>query len=220
MKKSKYIDNTLLKPETTRQDIIDLCLNSKENDFFSVCLNPYWVKFAKEILKDSDVKVCSVIGFPLGANTLTTKLFETQQALNDGADEIDMVINIGLFKMKEDEIVLNEINELKKLMPDKVLKVIVETCLLTKEEVERVSNLILKSDADYIKTSTGFSTGGARIEDVVLIKSIVQDKKLIKASGGIKTKEDFTAMIEAGANRIGTSGGVKIVNGETHTDGY
>lgn len=211
MKNSKYIDNTLLKPEATKQDIIDLCLISKENDFFSVCLNPYWIKLAKQLLVESDVKVCSVIGFPLGANSIESKLFETKQALLDGADEIDMVMNIGLFKMNEDDLVLDEINQIKSLMPNKVLKVIVETCLLSKEEISRVSNLILKSNADFIKTSTGFSSGGATIEDISLIKSIVEDNKLIKASGGIKTKDDFTAMIAAGANRIGTSKGRDLI---------
>lgn len=211
MKNSKYIDNTLLKPKATKQDIIDLCLISKENDFFSVCLNPYWIKLAKQLLVDSDVKVCSVIGFPLGANSIESKLFETKQALLDGADEIDMVMNIGLFKMNEDDLVLDEINQIKSLMPNKVLKVIVETCLLSKEEISRVSNLILKSNADFIKTSTGFSSGGATIEDISLIKSIVEDNKLIKASGGIKTKDDFKAMIAAGANRIGTSKGTDLI---------
>lgn len=211
MKNSKYIDNTLLKPEATKQDIIDICLISKENDFFSVCLNPYWIKLAKQLLVDSDVKVCSVIGFPLGANSIESKLFETKQALLDGADEIDMVMNIGLFKMNEDDLVLDEINQIKSLMPNKVLKVIVETCLLSKEEISRVSNLILKSNADFIKTSTGFSSGGATIEDISLIKSIVEDNKLIKASGGIKTKDDFKAMIAAGANRIGTSKGKDLI---------
>ena len=211
MKNSKYIDNTLLKPEATKQDIIDICLISKENDFFSVCLNPYWIKLAKQLLVDSDVKVCSVIGFPLGANSIESKLFETKQALLDGADEIDMVMNIGLFKMNEDDLVLDEINQIKSLMPNKVLKVIVETCLLSKEEISRVSNLILKSNADFIKTSTGFSSGGATIEDISLIKSIVEDNKLIKASGGIKTKDDFKAMIAAGANRIGTSKGTDLI---------
>ena len=211
MKNSKYIDNTLLKAEATKQDVIDLCLISKENDFFSVCLNPYWIKLAKQLLVESDVKVCSVIGFPLGANSIESKLFETKQALLDGADEIDMVMNIGLFKMNEDDLVLDEINQIKSLMPNKVLKVIVETCLLSKEEISRVSNLILKSNADFIKTSTGFSSGGATIEDISLIKSIVEDNKLIKASGGIKTKDDFKAMIAAGANRIGTSKGTDLI---------
>lgn len=211
MKKSKYIDNTLLKPETTKQDIIDLCLNSKENDFFSVCLNPSWISLAKEILKDSDVKVCSVIGFPLGANSSETKLFESKQALQMGVDELDLVMNIGLFKMKDDEAVLKEINAIKALMPDKVLKVIVETALLTKTEIKRVAQLILKSEADYIKTSTGFSSSGAQVDDIELIKSIVKDNKLIKASGGIKTKADFEAMIAAGANRIGTSNGQNLI---------
>lgn len=211
MKKSKYIDNTLLKPEACKQDIIDLCMVSKENDFFSVCINPYWIKLASELLADSDVQVCSVIGFPLGANSLDTKLFETRQALLDGADEIDMVMNIGLFKMNEDDLVLDEINKIKALMPNNILKVIVETCLLSNEEIIRVSNLIIKSDADYIKTSTGFSNSGAKLEDIKLIKSIVKDNKLIKASGGIKNKDDFNAMIEAGANRIGTSKGVDLI---------
>ena len=206
MKLSKYIDHTLLKAYAKEQDIYYLCMDAKEYDFKSVCVNPCYVKYAKELLKDTDVLVCTVIGFPLGANTTTVKVFEAVDAICNGADEIDMVINVSKAKDGDFEYIYNEIKEVKEAILDHTLKVIIET----KEEIKEVSLMVKKAGANFVKTSTGFGTYGATVEDVALIKETVGDFD-IKASGGIKTKEDFNKMIEAGATRIGTSNGKNLL---------
>lgn len=217
---NKYIDHTNLKQDMSEQDLIKLVNEAKEYDFFSICINPCWVKQASELLAGSNTNVCSVIGFPLGANTTNIKVLEAKEAIENGASEIDMVINVSKLKDKDYEYVYNEIKKIKDAIDDNVLKVIIEACLLTDEEKTIACQIIMKAGADFVKTSTGMSTGGATVEDVKLFKEVVGDTTLIKAAGGVRTYEDAISMIEAGANRIGTSGGVKIVNGETHTGGY
>ncbi|MDK2783652.1 MAG: deoxyribose-phosphate aldolase [Thermococcaceae archaeon] len=210
---AKYIDHTNLKPYATKEDIIKLCEEAKKYGFYAVCVNPYRVKLAKEQLEGTDIKVASVIGFPLGATPTEVKVFEAKKALEDGADELDMVINIGALKDKDYEYVKNDIAEVVKVAHEKgaVVKVIIETCYLTDEEKEIACKLAMEAGADFVKTSTGFGTGGATVEDVRLMRRIVGDKLGVKAAGGIRTYEQALAMIEAGANRIGTSSGVKIV---------
>lgn len=220
MELNKYIDHTNLKQDMSEQDLIKLVDEAKEYDFFSICINPCWVKQASELLAGSNTKVCSVIGFPLGANTTNIKVLEAKEAIENGASEIDMVINVSKLKDKDYEYVYNEIKQIKEAIGNNVLKVIIEACLLTNEEKTIACQIIMKAGANFVKTSTGMSTGGATVEDVKLFKEVVGDTTLIKAAGGVRTYEDAISMIEAGANRIGTSGGVKIVNGETHTDGY
>ncbi len=220
MELNKYIDHTNLKQDMSEQDLIKLVNEAKEYDFFSICINPCWVKQASELLAGSNTKVCSVIGFPLGANTTNIKVLEAKEAIENGASEIDMVINVSKLKDKDYEYVYNEIKKIKEAIGNNVLKVIIEACLLTNEEKTIACQIIMKAGANFVKTSTGMSTGGATVEDVKLFKEVVGDTTLIKAAGGVRTYEDAISMIEAGANRIGTSGGVKIVNGETHTDGY
>ncbi len=213
MNYNKYIDHTLLKPDCTEKQIEELCNEAKKYDFASVCVNPCFVSKCYELLKNTDVKVCTVIGFPLGATTTLAKIEETKDALKNGASEIDMVINISKLKCNEDEYVFNEIKQLKEICKNNILKVIIETCLLTDEEKIRVCTLAVKAGADFVKTSTGFSTGGATYEDVKLMKETVKDKCLVKASGGIRDTETFLKMIEAGASRIGASAGIKIIEG-------
>mgnify|MGYP002769448716 FL=1 len=220
MELNKYIDHTNLKQDMSEQDLIKLVNEAKEYDFFSICINPCWVKQASELLAGSNTNVCSVIGFPLGANTTSIKVLEAKEAIENGASEIDMVINVSKLKDKDYEYVYNEIKKIKEAIGDNVLKVIIEACLLKNEEKTIACQIIMKAGADFVKTSTGMSTGGATVGDVKLFKEVVGDTTLIKAAGGVRTYEDAISMIEAGANRIGTSGGVKIVNGETHTDGY
>jgi deoxyribose-phosphate aldolase len=205
------IDHTILKPEATIDMVTTLCEEAMEYNFAAVCVNPYYVKACKEILKDSKVKVATVIGFPLGANTKEVKVFETIDAIKNGADEIDMVINIGALKHKEYEIVKEDIKSVVDAAKGKaIVKVIIETCLLTEEEKAKACELSMEVGADFVKTSTGFSTGGATIEDVKLMKSIVGDKLEVKASGGVRDLESAKQMVEAGATRLGTSSGVKI----------
>lgn len=205
------IDHTVLKPDTSNSMIENLCKEALEYDFAAVCVNPYFVKLAKELLQDSNVKVATVIGFPLGANTKEVKAYETIDAIKNGADEIDMVINIGALKNKDYNLVKEDIEAVVEAAKGKaIVKVIIETCLLTEEEKKKACELSLEAGADFVKTSTGFSTGGATIEDVKLMKSIVGDKMGIKASGGIRDLETARKMIEAGATRLGTSSGVKI----------
>lgn len=216
----KYIDHTNLKADMTKSDLEQLINEAKKYNFCSICINPTWVKEASELLKDSETKVCTVIGFPLGANTTNIKVAEAKEAIENGASEIDMVINIGRFKDKEYDYILNEINAIKNAIGDNILKVIVETCLLTKEEKTKVCELVLSSNADFIKTSTGTSTGGATVEDIQLFAKICDGKKQIKAAGGVRSYEDAINMIEAGAHRIGTSGGVKIILGEINDQQY
>ena len=213
MKLNKYIDHTILKPETTQEQVEKILSEAKEYDFASVCVNPTWVSLAAESLKDSDVKVCTVIGFPLGANTSAVKAFETKDAIANGADEIDMVINIGALKAGNDALVLDDTKAVVDASGDKLVKVIIEACLLTDDEKVRACQLSKEAGADYVKTSTGFSTGGATVADVTLMRKTVGPDMGVKASGGARSYEDAIAFIEAGASRIGASSGVAIMNG-------
>ncbi|MFC4801965.1 deoxyribose-phosphate aldolase [Neobacillus sp. GCM10023253] len=219
---ARLIDHTLLKPEATKEQIVKLAEEAKEYSFASVCVNPAWVKTAAEILKDSpDVKVCTVIGFPLGATTSETKAFETKNAIENGADEIDMVINIGALKAQQDDLVESDIRSVVEAAKGKALvKVIIETSLLTDEEKKRACELSVKAGADFVKTSTGFSTGGATVEDIRLMRETVGPDIGVKASGGVRSREDALAMVEAGATRIGASSGVAICKGEVSSSNY
>ncbi|HEM6145978.1 TPA: deoxyribose-phosphate aldolase [Streptococcus suis] len=213
MKLNKYIDHTILKPDTTQEQVEKILAEAKEYDFASVCVNPTWVALAAESLKDSDVKVCTVIGFPLGANTPAVKAFETKDAISNGADEIDMVINIGALKTGNYDLVLEDIKAVVEASGDKLVKVIIEACLLTDDEKVKACQLSQEAGADYVKTSTGFSTGGATVADVALMRKTVGLDMGVKASGGARSYEDAIAFIEAGASRIGASSGVAIMNG-------
>lgn len=212
MNLNKMIDHTYLKAFGTSEEINTLLKEAKEYNFKSVCVNPFWVEHANLELKGTEVLVCTVIGFPLGANTIESKAFEAKDAVNKGADEIDMVLNVGMAKEHNYDYIYNEVKNVKAACGDKTLKVILETCYLTKEEIEGVSKASIDAGADFIKTSTGFGTGGALVEDVKLMKSIAKDKE-VKASGGVRSKEDVDLMVEAGATRIGTSSGVKLMQG-------
>ena len=211
MKLNKYIDHTQLKANATKKDIIKLCQEAKEYDFATVCVNPCWIDVAKEELAGTDVKVCVVIGFPLGAMTTEAKVFEAKDAVAKGAGEVDMVINIAKLKDGELDYVTDEIRQIKQAIGDHVLKVIIECCLLSDEEKVLACQASVAAGADFVKTSTGFSTGGATVEDVKLMKDTVKEQAKVKAAGGIRTKEDMLAMIDAGAERIGTSQGVSLV---------
>jgi deoxyribose-phosphate aldolase len=192
--------------------IENLCNEAKKYNFYAVCINPYYVKLAKNILRNSNVKIATVIGFPLGANTGKIKALEAEESIKDGADELDMVINIAALKNKDYDKVKEDIEEVvKKAKGNALVKVIIETCLLTEDEKVRACNLSLEAGANFVKTSTGFNGKGATVEDIRLIKSVVGDKMKIKASGGIRDYETAIKMIEAGANRIGASSSVKIV---------
>ncbi len=211
---NKYVEHTLLKQDARKADLIKLFEEAKEYKFLGVCINPCYVKLAKENLKDTDVKVVTVIGFPLGANTTETKIFETIQAVKDGADEIDMVINVTKVKDRETGFLVEEIKLIKSACGGKNLKVILETDLLTKDEIKYACECAIQGGADFVKTSTGFVKGGvgAKAEDVELMYNTVHSYGLqVKASGGIRDKESALAMIKAGATRLGTSSGVKIV---------
>jgi deoxyribose-phosphate aldolase len=209
---NKYIDHTLLKPEATPQDIRCLCREATEHKFAAVCVNPCYVDLAVSLLAGTGVKVATVIGFPLGANLSIVKAFEAKQAILHGADELDMVINVGAAKLGLWDGILYDIQQVLVEAQGRPVKIIVETGLLTEEEKERVCQIVLKSGAQYIKTSTGFVPGGATVADIALFKSILGDKIGIKASGGIRTREEAIAMIAAGATRLGTSKGVAIVS--------
>ena len=212
MKTSKYIDHTILKPEAQKADIERICKEAVEHDFASVMVNPCWIPFVKEQIKGSDVLAACVVGFPLGANSTAVKVFEVKDAIANGADEVDMVINIGQLKDGNDEYVTDEIRQSKAAAGNKTLKVIIETCLLTDDEKIRACKDVVAAGADFVKTSTGFSTGGATVSDVKLMKEAVKGSSVkVKASGGVRSPEDFKAMIEAGAERIGTSSGCKLV---------
>ena len=208
---NKLIDHTNLKQDAQEADIIKLCDEAKEHHFASVCVNPNYVSLCKERLAGSDVKVCTVIGFPLGQTTTTAKIDETKDAIFEGADEIDMVINVSWIKDKHYDKVLYEIQRLKRYCHDRILKVILETCLLSDEEIVKACEIAKEAGADFVKTSTGFSKGGATVHAVELMRKTVGPDMGVKASGGIKTKEDMIKMVEAGANRIGTSSGVELV---------
>ncbi len=211
----QYIDHTILAADATHDKLVKLCEEAKQYGFKSVCINPSYILDAKKLLAGSNVLICTVIGFPLGQMTTEAKVFETTDAIKKGAQEIDMVMNIARFKDQQYDYVLDEINAVKKACGNITLKVIVETALLTKEEIEAVARLILKSDADFIKTSTGFSTSGAKLEDIITWKKILGNNKKIKAAGGVRTHEDLVKFIESGADRIGTSSGVKLINKES-----
>ena len=208
---NKLIDHTLLKQDATPEQIVKLCEEAKQFDFMSVCVNPAYVPLAASCLKGSTVKVCTVIGFPLGMNLTKTKVEEASLCIKEGAEEIDMVINVGMLKAGHDDYVEEEIRELKAVAGSKVLKVIIETCLLTDEEKVRACLAAKKAGADFVKTSTGFSTRGATIEDVKIMKEAVQGKAKIKAAGGVRTPEDMVKIVAAGADRIGTSAGCSLV---------
>lgn len=210
---AKLIDHTNLKPDASIQDIANLCTQAIEYDFFSVCINPFYLELASSKLNGTDIRLCTVVGFPLGQNSFETKVFEAKQAVLNKADEIDMVINVSQLKQRNDIYCIEEINMVKKVIGDKTLKVIIETCLLTKEEIELATHIFLKSNAQFIKTSTGFGSKGAVLEDVKLMHQLIEGKKnkFIKASGGIKTLADLTAFYNAGASRIGTSNGINII---------
>lgn len=210
---NRLIDHTLLKPDAKQEEIEKLCAEAIKYHFMSVCVNPCNVNLCAKLLKGSDVKVCTVIGFPLGANISKTKIEETKYCLENGASEIDMVINIGRLKDKDYDYVENEIREIKNVCKDNILKVILETCLLSDEEIVKACQLSQNAGADFVKTSTGFSKGGATTHAVKLMRETVKDALGVKASGGIHSYEEAMAMVEAGANRIGASSGIKIVEG-------
>lgn len=204
-------DHTLLKPIATREQIIKVCQEAKEYGFASVCANPAYVKLVSEELKGSGVKTCTVIGFPLGANTKEIKAVETKQAVAEGADEIDMVINIGALKSGDHKLVEEDIKAVVNAASGKCVKVIIETCFLTEDEKVKACQLSQSAGADFVKTSTGFGTGGATVEDVKLMRKTVGDKMQVKASGGVRNLADALAMIDAGADRIGASAGVAVM---------
>lgn len=214
MNLAKYIDHTLLKPESTRADILRICEEAKHYGTASVCVNPFWIGFVAEQLKGTDVNPCCVIGFPLGATPACVKAFETAQAVKDGAKEVDMVLNVGAARGGEWETVLADIRAVVEAAKGKALvKVIIETCLLTDEEKVKACQLAKQAGADFVKTSTGFSTGGATVHDVALMRETVGPDMGVKASGGVRTKADAEAMIAAGASRIGASSSKKIIEG-------
>ncbi|MDG0843974.1 deoxyribose-phosphate aldolase [Staphylococcus equorum] len=213
MNYAKYIDHTLLKPESTRAQIDKIIEEAREFNFKSVCLNPTHVKYAAEKLKDTEVLVCTVIGFPLGASTTETKMFEVEDAVKNGASELDMVINVGALKDGRYEDVQKDIEGVVGAANGKTVKVIIETCLLSDEEKVKASELSKAAGANFVKTSTGFAGGGATPEDVKLMKDTVGDELEVKASGGVRNLEDFNKMLEAGATRIGASAGVQIIQG-------
>ena len=212
---AKMIDHTLLKPDATSAQIEQICAEARQYGFASVCVNPTHVRACAEMLKDAQSAVCTVIGFPLGASASVVKSYETDEAIQDGADEIDMVINIGALKDGNDQLVLDDITGVVETAhsKDKLVKVIIETCLLTDEEKERACKLAKEANADFVKTSTGFAGGGATVEDVTLMRRVVGAEMGVKASGGVRSYEDAVAMVEAGATRLGASAGVKIMQG-------
>ncbi|KAB0443485.1 deoxyribose-phosphate aldolase [Lysinibacillus fusiformis] len=211
---ARMIDHTLLKAEATKEQIEKLCAEAKQFNFASVCVNPTWVKQSSELLQGSDVLVCTVIGFPLGANTSAVKAFEVKDAIANGANEVDMVINIGALKDKNYDLVQADIAAVVEAAKGSALvKVIIESCLLTDEEKVKACELAVAAGADYVKTSTGFSTGGATAADIAIMRKTVGPDLGVKASGGVRSLEDMKSMVEAGATRIGASSGVAIMNG-------
>ncbi len=221
MNVAKLIDHTLLKADATKAEVAKLVEEAKKYEFASVCVNPTWVPFCAQELKGTGVDVCTVIGFPLGANTPEVKAFEASNAIANGATEVDMVINIGALKDGDDALVLRDIQAVVDAAKGKALvKVIIETCLLSDEEKVRASQLSVQAGADFVKTSTGFSTGGATAEDVALMRKTVGPDVGVKASGGVRSEEDLNAMVAAGATRIGASSGVKIMEGGQSSSSY
>ncbi len=219
MEINKLIDHTYLKAFGTKDTIDTILEEAITHDFKSVCLNPSWVEYAVESLKETDVLVCTVIGFPLGANTTETKVYETTDALKKGAHEIDMVINIGWAKDGRFDLIKKEVQAIREVAQTHTLKVILETCYLEEDEINKASQAAIDAGADFIKTSTGFGTAGATIQDVKLMKAIAKDKE-VKASGGVKNLADLNAMVEAGATRIGASSGVAIMQGKSSKENY
>lgn len=210
---AKMMDHTILKAVATKSDVQKVCKEALELDTASVCINPYYIKLAKELLDGSDVKVCTVIGFPLGANTSETKAFETKDAVEKGAQEIDMVINIGALLAGDEDAVYNDIKAVVDAAAGNTTKVIIETCYLNDEQKKLACELSLKAGATFVKTSTGFGTGGATPHDVELMRSVVKDKMQVKASGGVRTYEDAIDVINAGADRLGVSSSMAIIEG-------
>ena len=211
MNYNKMIDHTVLKADTPLETVKRICDEAIEYGFASVCINPCHVAYCADYLKDSDVNVCTVIGFPLGANTSAVKAFETKDAIANGADEIDMVMNIGALKDKNYDLVRDDVKAVVEAANGTLVKVILETCLLTEDEIKKACELCVEAKADYVKTSTGFSTRGATIEDVRIMKEAVHGKAKVKAAGGVRTHEDMVKIVEAGADRIGTSAGCSLV---------
>lgn len=214
MEFSKYFDHTILKPSASEAEVKNICKEAMYNNFASVCVNQYRTSLVKSLLEGTDVSVCTVVGFPLGAVSTEVKVFETREAIKAGADEIDMVINVGALKDRDYLYVKNDIEEVKKACNGKLLKVIIETCLLDDEEKKKACELSVEAGADYVKTSTGFSGGGATADDVALMKYTVAGRAKVKASGGIRDYKTADKMIKAGADRIGTSAAVAIINKE------
>lgn len=211
MNYNKMIDHTVLKADTPLETIKRICDEAMEYGFASVCINPCHVAYCADYLKGSDVNVCTVIGFPLGANTSAVKAFETKDAIANGADEIDMVMNIGALKDKNYDLVRDDVKAVVEAANGTLVKVILETCLLTEDEIKKACELCVEAKADYVKTSTGFSTRGATIEDVRIMKEAVHGKAKVKAAGGVRTPEDMVKIVAAGADRIGTSAGCSLV---------
>ena len=211
MNYNKMIDHTVLKADTPLETVKRICDEAMEYGFASVCINPCHVAYCADYLKDSDVNVCTVIGFPLGANTSAVKAFETKDAIANGADEIDMVMNIGALKDKNCDLVRDDVKAVVEAANGTLVKVILETCLLTEDEIKKACELCVEAKADYVKTSTGFSTRGATIEDVRIMKEAVHGKAKVKAAGGVRTPEDMVKIVAAGADRIGTSAGCSLV---------
>ena len=220
MEMNKYIDHTLLKANATQEQIETLCKEAKEYDFASVCVNSYWVSFCAKMLAGSDVKVCTVVGFPLGAMSTKAKAFEASNAIADGASEIDMVINIGELKAKHYDAVKADVKAVVDACAPHCVKVILETCLLDEAEIVKACELCMEANATFVKTSTGFSTRGATVEDVKLMSDTVKGKCLVKAAGGVRCFADMEKMIAAGANRIGTSAGVALMQNKENKEGY
>ncbi|MCU6743958.1 MULTISPECIES: deoxyribose-phosphate aldolase [Suilimivivens] len=210
MMDTKLFDHTILKADATREMVERVCREAREHHFMSVCVNSYYTGFVADELQGSDVRVCTVVGFPLGQMSTKAKAAEARIAVEDGADEIDMVINVGALKGGDDAVVFEDIRAVRKACEGKVLKVIIETCLLNEEEKVRACRLAMEAKADFVKTSTGFSTGGATKEDVALMRKTVGDTMGVKASGGIRDKEKAVEMLEAGADRLGTSATIAI----------
>ena len=211
MNYNKMIDHTVLKADTPLETVKRICDEAMEYGFASVCINPCHVAYCADYLKDSDVNVCTVIGFPLGANTSAVNAFETKDAIANGADEIDMVMNIGALKDKNYDLVRDDVKAVVEAANGTLVKVILETCLLTEDEIKKACELCVEAKADYVKTSTGFSTRGATIEDVRIMKEAVHGKAKVKAAGGVRTPEDMVKIVAAGADRIGTSAGCSLV---------
>ena len=217
---ASYIDHTLLKPDATREQIEQLCTEAAEHQFTSVCVNGSRVELAHSLLEESDVQVCTVVGFPLGAMDADAKRYETEAAIDAGANEIDMVMNIGRFKDGEYDYIVREVRDVVEAADDRVVKVILETCLLTNDQIEKACKLVVQAQAHFVKTSTGFGNAGATLEHVRLMRETVGQFAGVKAAGGVRNSEDARTMIQAGATRIGTSNGIAIVSGDSANGSY